>query len=129
MEHFIKANWFKVGVLLLVLIAASSVSYYYLVSKPEQDKAVLQQQTSTQDQAQAQATAQAQQLQDCVANAKQDFANSYANLCTFYQTNQNQLGNPNWQCPLKLYGSQLPAYQTMVKQEEDAISLCSILYK
>jgi hypothetical protein len=56
MNHFIKENWFKIGTVLLVLIAACAVSYYYLGFKPQQDEAVLQQQAATQNQAQVQKT-------------------------------------------------------------------------
>ncbi len=129
MKLFIKENWFKIGALLFLAITALSAGWYYLTFRPQQDRATFQQTVTTQSQANDQTTAKTQQLQDCINKTKQDFADSYANLCTYYQTNQNQLGNPNWQCPLKLYGNANPAYATMVKQEEDAISLCSTLYK
>lgn len=121
MEHFIRANWFKIGVLLLVLIAACSVSYYYLVSKPAQDEAALQQQTS----AQAQATSQAQQFQSCLDSAQQAFAASTVQLC---QQLESEMRNYNMQCPPYPYPA-APNYLTIVKQESDAEGLCATLYK
>jgi predicted negative regulator of RcsB-dependent stress response len=129
MKHFIKENWFKIGILILLVVAAGSASYYYLGFKPQQDEAVLQQQAATQNQAEAQATAQEQQLQNCIDVAQQNFSDTYASVCQSFQTSQNQLGNSNWVCPLTLYGDADPAYPAMVSKEQSDEALCATLYK
>lgn len=129
MKNFIKDNWFKLIIVIILVFVGSSTIYYFVVSKPGQDKTALQQQISAQDQAEAQATVRTQQLQNCTDSAQQKFSNTFTNLCNYYQMNQGQLGNPNWVCPLTISGNANPAYQTMVNEREDAIALCATLYK
>jgi hypothetical protein len=142
MKKFIMENWFKGGILLLVLIMACSVSYYYLIFIPQQDKAVLQQQVSAQNEAQAQQAAQQQQVQseaaaqaatqaqaaaakdqqlkNCIDNAHQVFLDAGLKECESLGYTQAQIND--LQC-------NLPDNQALVKQQSDAEALCATIYK
>lgn len=140
MKNFIKEHWFKVGILFLALIASSSIFYYYLVFKPQQDRALLQQQILAQNQAQAQqiiqqqqaqseATSQAQtaaakkqQIKTCVDAAHQDYVNQGQLFCENLGYTQTQIDNG--QCLLSKDES-----QTLLQRQNDAETLCATLYK
>lgn len=140
MKKFIKEHWFKVGILFLALIASFSVFYYYLVFKPQQDRAVLQQQILAQDEAQTQqitqqqqaqsevtsqaqtAAAKGQQLKDCVDAAHQSYVNQGQTLCTNLGYTQTQIDNR--QCLLSK-----DQIQTLWQSQNDAETLCATLYK
>lgn len=140
MKNFIKEHWFKVGILFLALIASSSVFYYYLVFKPQQDKAVLQQQILAQNEAQAQqitqqqqvqseatsqaqaATTKEQQLKTCVDAAHQGYVNQGQSFCENLGYTQTQIDDK--QCLLSKEES-----QTLLQRQNDAETLCATLYK
>ena len=140
MKSFIKEHWFKVGILFLALVASFSIFYYYLDFRPQQDRAVLQQQILVQNEAQAQqitqqqqaqseatsqaqeATAKEQQLETCVDAAHQDYVNQAQTLCTNLGYTQTQIDNG--QCLLSKDQS-----QTLLQRQNDAETLCSTLYK
>jgi type II secretory pathway component PulM len=140
MKDFIKEHWFKIGILFLALIVSFSVLYYYLVFRPQQDRAVLQQQILVQNEAQAQqitqqqkaqseATSQAQtaaakeqQLEDCVDSAHQSYVNQAQTLCTNLGYTQTQIDNR--QCLLSK-----DQIQTLWQSQNDGETLCATLYK
>jgi hypothetical protein len=131
MKNFIKENWFKAGILLLVLIMACSISYYYLIFTPQQDKALLQQQISTQNEAQVvqqaqqqeaqtDAAAKEQQFETCIKNAHQVFVDDGTAECQQMGYTQTQIND--LQCIL-------PDSQALITEQSNAQALCATLYK
>lgn len=124
--NFIKGNWFKLIIVIVLLAVGSSAIYYYLVFKPAQDKAALQQQISAQAQAKAQASTQAtakeNQLENCVDAAHQDYVNQGQLDCENLGYTQTQIDNK--QCLLPDADS-----QSLNQTQNDAETLCATLYK
>jgi type II secretory pathway component PulM len=141
MKNFIKGNWFKLIIVIVLLVVGSVAIYYYSVFKPEQDRAALQQQISAQNAAQqaaqqqqaqseaaaqaqaaAQATAKEQQLKNCVDSAHQDYVKQGQFDCENAGYTQTQIDNG--ECLLPHAES-----QAVLQAQIDAETLCATLYK
>jgi hypothetical protein len=92
----LKENWFKVGVLIALLLAAGSIAYYLLVAIPQQQQQIA-----------AQKATQAIFLQDCLAGAKTDAEQQEFIYCETSGTENTA----TCQQQLPLGGSMLSAYQ------------------
>jgi uncharacterized protein (UPF0333 family) len=122
MGKILKENWFRGGILLLVLVMACSISYYYLIFIPQQDRSILQQaQLAATIQAQA-AAAKEQQLTQCLNNANQNFVDNVNAECKLLGYTQTQASNSQCFVPIN-------AEQNIVSEQSNAEALCATLYK
>jgi phage-related tail fiber protein len=84
MKDFLKENWFKVGIIIAILLLAYSV-YYALVVRPDK-QATEQQQLKTENQ---------NLLQTCLALADLNYSSNWATAC---QTNAQRVKDGYQNC-------------------------------
>lgn len=92
MDTFIKDNWFKIGILMVFIIIALSIAYYFVIFIPRKEKNKIEQERQEQvseelkeqeakenaDRAKAEAK---QNLDNCISNAETAYSNNWFGEC------------------------------------------------
>jgi len=86
-RDWVREHWFKVGILAILFLFGSFISYYVAIYAPKQDAA----------QSAARTASQSSMLQSCLTDASQHYRNRWASECRDY--GMDYIG-PNCKLPI-----------------------------
>ena len=92
MKTFIKENWFKIGILFLIILSGCVLSYYLMVFEPAKDEAIREAnyQKETEIHAVLNTQKQTEEKEKAVINQKNDTIARYRETCSGYEKKNSQ---------------------------------------